>query len=122
MSNVTEKNASGNTTYYEFCLDEDEWVIIDESMIGILGSCFKWGRQAKFGIIAPDTVEVSRLEVFAKKFQTYKQEINLQIGDSITIDGLRVEILHKVENMGSVLLRIIDPKKSTVKESLFNKT
>lgn len=123
MSNFNGKTSSStnNTVYYEFCLDENESVVIGSAKVSVLGTCFRWGRQAKFGIIAPESIDVSRLEIFAKQFQTYNQEMELTIGDSIAVDDLHIEVLHKVENMGSVLLRVTDPKKATVKESLFNK-
>lgn len=106
------------------CLNEGEILHIgtDTNLI-FLGPEFLWGEQARFALKAPDNISILRLELFARRFQYYQYELNVNFGDYINIgDGLQLCLLPLPKERNQVYIRINSKDYQIVKKSFFNGT
>lgn len=104
------------------CLNRGEAMIIGtDTELVFIGTDFIWGEQARFALQAPDDVSILRLELFARRFQYYKKEIDVNFGDKITIGSdLQLCLLPKVNEKGQIYVGVHSADRKQVQKSLFN--
>ncbi len=107
-----------DTIYEEFTLELNDSVWIGETQLNFLNSCSKWGAQAKLGLSASSSINIYRLEVFARKSQCYQQYMSIDIGETLILDNIKIDLVKKIG--GSVLFRIQTSENIYIRKSFFN--
>jgi len=106
------------------CLKRGEILKIGaDADLVFLGTECTWGEQARFALHAPDNVSILRLELFARRLQCYKTEIEVNFGDKITIGtDLQLCVLPKIKAKGQVYIGVHSKSHKHIQKSVFNKT
>lgn len=92
-----------------------------EAELVYVGTDFIWGEQARFALQAPDDISILRLELFARRFQYYNEELTVNFGDKLSIGpDLQLCLLPQHKDKGQVYVGVHSRDNKFVTKSFFN--